>query len=253
MSDEIADGLVFFDYSLAEIYVHKFFDANESGYPDPGEADIAGIEFCLYEGDTANPAKLISCQITGGDGMASWTDLVPGTYHVVELLPCGWFATNGTTWTGTLMSDQIEDLEFGNVTNCVGLTPGYWSNWDNHYTQEQFLFLLEGTIAEGNIDLANFYLTSFGCDGADALHCMRRFLLANQLTLNLTQHPELPNPSDGSLYYVCQVPGVEGNLGEWLDEALEIHAADGAGYARDWILWVKTVLDWFANLRIIVG
>jgi hypothetical protein len=79
---------------------------------------------------------------------------------------------------------------------------------------------------------------------------MRRFLLANQLTLNLTHAPDLPNPDDASLWYMCEVPGVEGNLSDWLGEALAIHDADGAGYTRDHILWVKTVLDWFANLNL---
>jgi hypothetical protein len=37
---------------------------------------------------------------------------------------------------------------------------------------------------------------------------MRRFLLANQLTLNLTHAPDLPNPDDASLWYMCEVPGV---------------------------------------------
>jgi hypothetical protein len=97
----------------------------------------------------------------------------------------------------------------------------------------------------------DFYLTSFGCDGGDALHCMQRFLLANQLTLNLTHHPELPNPSDGSMYYACQLPGVAGNLGWWLDEALTIHNAGGEGYTLDHILGVKNVLDWFANLNLV--
>lgn len=79
---------------------------------------------------------------------------------------------------------------------------------------------------------------------------MRRFLLANQLTLNLTHAPGLLNPDDATLWYMCEAPGVEGNLGSWLDEALAIHDAGGVGYTRDHILWVKTVLDWFANLNL---
>ena len=257
MSDEIADGLVFGDYSMADIHAYKFFDANENGLPDPGEGPVAGIEFCLY----ADTTQSLGCKLSGADGMVSWTGLMPGTYTVTENLPYGWFPTTDPVQTATLMSDEIWEPKFGNVTNCIGLTPGYWVNWDNHYTEAQFLLLLEGTIAEGDIDLANYYLTSLGCDNGDALHCMRRFLLANQLTLSLTQkapdNPDLFVPIEGgrpaTLFNACQVPGVAGNLGEWLTEALAIHEANGEGYTRDWILWVKTVLDWFANLRIYAG
>ena len=104
----------------------------------------------------------------------------------------------------------------------LGLTPGYWGNWDNHYSEDQFLLLLQGTIGEGEtLDTVNYWLSSVGCDGADAVHCMRRFLLANQLTLSLTQkaaaHPDLFVPTEdgrpATLFRACQVPGVEGNLG----------------------------------------
>jgi hypothetical protein len=246
MSDEIADGLVFGDYSKAEVHAYKCFDADESGTCDEGESPVAGIEFCLYDAAGA----LVSCQTTGDGGWVHWVDLMPGTYTVEETLPPGWFCTNGTSQTAKLMSDEVWTPKFGNVTNCVGLTPGYWSNWDNHYTPEQFAMLLQGTVAEGeSLETATFWLSSVGCDGDDALHCMRRFLLANQLTLNLTHHPELPNPDDAVLWYMCEVPGVEGNLGHWLDVALGI-LADPGGYDRDYILWVKTVLDRFANLDL---
>jgi hypothetical protein len=81
---------------------------------------------------------------------------------------------------------------------------------------------------------------------------MRRFLLANQLTLNLTMQLDMPNPDGAELYLACLLdehPEVNGNLGDWLSEALDIHKADGEGYPRDRILKVKTVLDWFANMN----
>jgi hypothetical protein len=132
----------------------------------------------------------------------------------------------------------------------VGLTPGYWGNWDNHYTADEFTQLLVGTVAEGEtLETATFWLSSVGCDGGDAFHCMRRFLLANQLTLNLTQLNGLPNPDRASMFRVCMVPGMAENLGHWLDLALEIMANPG-GFTRDEMLAVKTVLDRFANLEL---
>jgi hypothetical protein len=261
MSDEIADGLVFGDYSKAEIYAHKFFDANENGLLDEGEGPVAGIEFCLYAGAAVDPAYLLSCGLTGQDGLIVWTGLMPGTYTVEENLPYGWWPTTPTVQSATLMSDEIWAPDFGNVANCIGLTPGYWGNWDNHYSEAQFLLLLQGTIGEGQtLETVNFWLSSVGCDGGDALHCMRRFLLANQLTLSLTQkaadNPDLFVPTEdgrpATLFRACQVPGYEGNLGEWIDLALAI-LADPASYTRDEILEVKTILDRFANLRLYPG
>ena len=95
------------------------------------------------------------------------------------------------------------------------------------------------------------YLTSVGCDNGDALYCMRRFLLADQLTLNLTQHPELPNPSGGSLYGVCQLPGQSGSVSYWISVGKAI-LSDPAAYARDYILQVKDMLAGFANMQLIV-
>ena len=250
-SGEVDADNDFGNFMPADIHAHKFFDFNENGVQDADELAMEGIEFCLYEGDPA--AALVSCQNSDADGMVWWMDQRPGTYTVEETLPDGWFSTTGTSQSITLLSGETAQFEFGNIANCVGLTPGYWQNWQNHYTEAQFLTLLEGTIAEGDIALAEFYLTSQGCDDGDALHCMRRFLLANQLTLNLTQHSEFPNPSGGSLFLACRVDGQEGNLGTWIAQALEIHDADGEGFTREFILLVKTVLDTFANMIFIVG
>lgn len=240
------------------ITVYKYFDLNESDTHEETEGMLPGFEFCLYDSLNnlvsaddffENPSQL-ACQVTGEDGIVSWSGLKPGTYTVKETAKLGWFSTGLTEVETTLLSSDSADLWFGNVTNCVGLTPGYWVNWRNHYSSEQFLDLLEGTIA-GSIAEADHMLTSLGCDGSDVLHCMERFLLANQLTLNLTQHPEYPNPSGGSMFFACQVPGYEGNLGDWLDEALKIHDVAGMGYLPEEILWVKTMLDYFANLYIV--
>ena len=124
--------------------------------------------------------------------------------------------------------------------SCSGLGPGYWANWSNHYTEPQFATLLAGTVAFGAAQ-ANGYLTSVGCDGTDALACMRRQLLAHQLTLNLALHPELPNSESASLSLACTAPGVQGNLGEWISRGLAI-LLDPTSYTREQILEVKDAL-----------
>ena len=67
---------------------------------------------------------------------------------------------------------------------------------------------------------------------------MRRFLLADQLTLNLTQgQPELPNPSDGSLVGACSIDEI-GALQSAIDDGLAI-LSNASAYSRDDILAVK--------------
>jgi protocatechuate 3,4-dioxygenase beta subunit len=261
VSDDVAMDKDFGNFSPSEVQVHKFFDFNENGVPDEGEGDLEGIEFCLKDagGNLVEADDFVldatvtaACQTTDADGMASWTGLLPGTYAIEETLPTGFFATTSVSTTSVLVSSEVKVVGVGNVANCVGLTPGYWSNWRNHYTEEQFLSLLAGTVAS-SIEEADFFLSSIGCDGGDALHCMRRFLLANQLTLNLTQNPDLPNPSGGSLFLACQIPQVPGEtLGDVINQALAI-LADPGSFLRDFILAVKNELDAFANAFFVVN
>jgi hypothetical protein len=255
-------GLDFGNFRPVDITAKKFYDRDQDGMKDSGESWIADFKFCLYVGDETSTTKVSAsdfvkdpdpaCQETNASGMVTWDNLKPGEYTVKEEDADYWIPTTATYVVFMLYSGQSGLAKFGNVAICDGLTPGYWSNWDNHYTSEQFLVLLQGTIAAGNISQANFYLTSTGCDDGDALHCMERFLLANQLTLNLTKMLGLPNPDGAELYPACeldQYPSVEGNLGVWLGTALAIHDEAGSGYSRDFILTVKTVLDWFANMN----
>lgn len=128
---------------------------------------------------------------------------------------------------------------------CVGLTPGYWKNWKNHYTEEQFLSLLPGTIAEGMT--AKQATRILNGNGSDALKKLAKFVLANQLTLNLTG-TDLPNPDGAYLDDTC-VSAYSGTaLGDALSQALTILAADGEGYTEAEILAVKDVLDAIANM-----
>lgn len=131
------------------------------------------------------------------------------------------------------------------VTSCSALGPGYWQNWRAHYTPEEFQGLLAGTVATSLIE-AQAFLFATGCDGEDAVACMRRFLLASQLTLNLSLQPDLFNGDAVSLTLTCTAPGVEGTLGNWIDQALLI-LADPESFERDYVLQVKDALEAFAG------
>ena len=129
--------------------------------------------------------------------------------------------------------------------SCSGPGPGYWANWSNHYTEPQFATLLAGTVAFDTAQ-ANSYLTSVGCNGGDALACMRRSLLAVQLSINLALHPELPNAENASLSLSCTAAGVQGTLGEWISKALAI-LLDPTSYTREQILEVRNALAAFGE------
>lgn len=124
---------------------------------------------------------------------------------------------------------------------CVGLTPGYWKNWKNHYTEEQFLSLLAGTLVLSTAEAEAI----LGYNGKDALGKLAKFVLANQLTLNLTG-TDLPNPDDAGLTLDCTVPDAATDLGAALELAMDMLANPGL-YSDDEVLAVKDFLDAIAN------
>ena len=269
--DVVELGYVFGNFRSVDIYAHKFFDFNEDGDQDEYEQDLAGIRICLTQDgvpvtEDAFGNPIDSCQFTDEDGMVYWRNLRPGIYTISEDLAgsliVGLYPTTDTTVTVEIISGQEPvTVEFGNVGPCNGLTPGYWKNWRNHYTPAQFALLLEGTIADVGDDAANIAAADAIFEHWDAsdpsdLTILKAFVLANQLTINLTQNPGLPNPSNGSLFYACLLTGREnlGTLGDALSNALDIisRVEDANPYndpSDAYILYIKDILDAFANQR----
>ena len=79
---------------------------------------------------------------------------------------------------------------------------------------------------------------------------LKAFLLADQLTLNLTQLPGMPNPSEGSLVLECSLDyyGTPIVLGEVIEAALCCVAPDGC--SREDLLNIKNWLAAFAEARM---
>jgi hypothetical protein len=268
----------FGNFQSVHIIAKKFNDLDGDGMKDTGEEWLEGVEFCLLQGGSKVDASDFlkspqdACLKTDSSGAVKWENLFPNEYTVDETVPTGSFPTATHVYIGGVFyktivgagADEVAlpflvgcadkgyaKLVFGDGFKCVGLTPGYWSNWRNHYTDDEFTGLLAGTIAV-DIASADAVLNDNSCDGNDAINCMRKFLLANQLTLNLTAAiaggASLFNGDDAGLSPLCQVPGYPGSLGSWLDKALAFHLQGGGN--RNDILEVKTMLDYFANLEI---
>ena len=147
---------------------------------------------------------------------------------------------------------------FASTAYALPRTPGFWINWENHFTDEEFSRIVDGTIASGSNADAVDYLTSLGCDDENAIHCLRRFLLANQLTVNLTnlslRDASFPNPDGAYLTLETSLEGGVITLGQCIQDAINaiVQAAslDPADWDRDKILDVKDILDEFANMEV---
>ena len=129
---------------------------------------------------------------------------------------------------------------------CNGLTPGYWKNWRNHYTTAQFTTMIQGTIA-GSIAEADAILKAKEGGSSSAIVKLRKFILANQLTLNLMANPGFPNPDDAELSLGCTTIIGGPDLASALATALQMHANPSA-YSALQILDIKDQLDALANL-----
>lgn len=175
------------------------------------------------------------------------------------------------------------------LPDCHGLDREYWVDWRNHYTKYQFRRLLKNSIAS-NIQEADQILGAkgdlFGDSFIDYLYAA---VLINQLTMNLSSRPGLPNPTKAELKRSCRLesgcePGqrarfVKGcgtvdfdfqcDLGYWVDLGQKIsreHQKSGCGrsaelfecsdmafeanYLDDEIEVASCVLERFANREI---
>ncbi|MEL7248508.1 MAG: SdrD B-like domain-containing protein, partial [Bacteroidota bacterium] len=89
-----------------------FFDEDEDGVQDPGEAGVSGVTVQLYQGGI-----LINSTTTNGAGFYSFTDLVPGTYQVRFVVTPGQILTLANVGNDDLDSDA--DRTSGFTTTYV--------------------------------------------------------------------------------------------------------------------------------------
>lgn len=80
---------------IASIAGTVYHDRNDNGAINPGEEGIAGVEIRLMQG-----GSIVATTTTDANGHYSFTNLVPGTYTVVEVQPSGWIDGRDTVGVG---------------------------------------------------------------------------------------------------------------------------------------------------------
>ena len=93
--------------NIASIAGKVYHDRNDSGVIDAGEEAIPGVEIRLMQN-----GSIVATTTTDADGRYSFTNLVPGTYTVVEVHPSGWIDGKDTAGThgGTPGNDTISNV-----------------------------------------------------------------------------------------------------------------------------------------------
>lgn len=135
-------NVLFGNVGLGHVTACKIYDANTNGIVDPGETGVAGWKFEL-SGTLANGAVYQTHVLfSSGTGCATFTDLLPGTYTVTEVMPNDpfWVSTSPVSKTFTIESviegssivGTSKTAVFTNyyvyIYNTAFGTKGYWHN-----------------------------------------------------------------------------------------------------------------------------
>jgi hypothetical protein len=123
----------------AELHGVKFYDQNENGLRDPGEAPLAGWTLELRD-----PAgSLLASTTTDAQGAYWFADVAPSPASVHEVMQGGWHVTTppaGVHLIDPLPGEVVEGLDFGNSDLWCGVVFGDW---------EKVVFAQPGTETAG--------------------------------------------------------------------------------------------------------
>ena len=115
VNGEHREDVNFGNVQLCTIRGRKFYDIDMDGERDPGEEGLNGWTIELYAGPGDPIALQLTRTIGGEDGRYMFTDLMPGTYTVGEILQGMWFQTAPVDPVVILTSGQNETIDFGNA------------------------------------------------------------------------------------------------------------------------------------------
>ncbi|NTW29326.1 MAG: DUF11 domain-containing protein [Coriobacteriia bacterium] len=100
----------FTNAQFASVTVKKFQDYNLNGTRDSGEPLLSGWTFALKSSDTT-----VASGITNANGEVTFSNLLNGTYSLVEVAQTGWYATTTLPITVGLSQGQNASFEVGNT------------------------------------------------------------------------------------------------------------------------------------------
>jgi len=102
---------------FATITGQKFNDADRDGVPGEGEGGLNGWTIKLYHGGEGPLATDLTETVGEDDGVYTFTDVLPGTYELREVLQAGWHQTAPTPpdqWITVTSGQNADGPDFGN-------------------------------------------------------------------------------------------------------------------------------------------
>lgn len=121
----------FCEHEPAKLCGNVYYDANYNGVYDTGDTGIAGATVRLYDAT----GTLVATQVTDEDGSFCFTNLVKGTYKIVESQPAGYLDHLDTA--GTLGGNAINPGDEINTINVL---------WGDHGDEYNFGEVLASSI-----------------------------------------------------------------------------------------------------------
>lgn len=129
---QTTDDVRFGNVELGSISGIKFEDLDADGIKEPGETGISGIKICLEASTTGNGGTCMVGEpfvITDTGGNYTFSNLLPGTYHLTEEIGLG---GSGQTWYQSLPG-SANSYRYANVNLSAGqnLTDKDFGNYRN--------------------------------------------------------------------------------------------------------------------------
>lgn len=133
----------------------KFFDINGNQTQDSNEPGVNNVTIQLYDSTGVN---LLDTTTTTSDGRFSFSNLLPRTYIVVEIIPSGSVSTTPTRFSTTVLPGEVSRISFGNYQiNSGGTNRITGTVYDDAN--------VSSNLSPGELPLANITVTLYDQNG----------------------------------------------------------------------------------------